>query len=109
MDHEDNYAAIRNLRSPLFQLFVIACLFTSGLVQAQSAGDAAGGNAEASSHKAAASGSTSSELKELKGAISTQQQQIQRAPNFRVTDRGRLVFVCGRYPALAIVRQRTAC
>ena len=108
MDHEDNYAAIRNLRSPLFQLFVIACLFTSGLVQAQSAGDAAGDNAEASSHKAAASGSTSSELKELKDAISTQ-QQIQRAPNFRVTDRGRLVFVCGRYSALAFVRQRTAC
>jgi hypothetical protein len=41
-----------------------------GLVTAQSSGDpATGGNAKASSHKAAASGSTSSELKELQDAI----------------------------------------
>ena len=102
MDHEDNHAAIRNPRSLLVQLFVMACLFASGLVKAQSAGDTAGDNAKASSQKAAASGAASSELKELKDAISTQQQQIQQACRGPRPSRQRRSGTCGSRRSTAI-------
>src|SRR5277367_215458 len=66
------------LRSPLLRMLVVFCLCMTGWLQAQSSGDAAtGGNAKANSHTSG-SGTTSSELKELKDAIAAQQQQIQQ-------------------------------
>jgi hypothetical protein len=66
------------LRFPLLPLLVVFCLCSTGWLQAQSSGDSTtGGNAKASSHPSG-SGSTSSELKELKDAIAAQQQQIQQ-------------------------------
>jgi hypothetical protein len=66
------------LRFPLLYMIVVFCLCTTGWLQAQSSGDSTtGGNAKASSHTSG-SGSTSSELKELKDAIAAQQQQIQQ-------------------------------
>ncbi len=66
------------LRFPLLCMLVVFCLCTTGWLQAQSSGDSTtGGNAKASSHTSG-SGSTSSELKELKDAVAAQQQQIQQ-------------------------------
>jgi hypothetical protein len=81
----------------------MACLFASGLVKAQSAGDTAGDNAKASSQKAAASGAASSELKELKDAISTQ-QQIQQACRGPRPSRQRRSGTCGSRRSAAICR-----
>ena len=69
----------RTLRFPLFPIVVAVCLCLTGTVFAQASGDATtGGDGKVSRHKAAATSSTSADLKELKDAIAAQQQQIQQ-------------------------------
>jgi len=67
------------LRFPLLHMLVAVCVCIPGLLNAQSPGDdTTGGSPKASRQKAAATGTTSSELRELKDAIAAQQQQIQQ-------------------------------